>query len=229
MKTFLFTSVAVIALVLYTSCSRNNSREEQQAGIATRVTEKPADLSQYSRATFAAGCFWCEEAIFESIQGVAEVISGYAGGRTQNPSYEEVGTGSTGHAETVEVYYDSTVIDYPTLLRVFFASQDPTQVNRQGPDIGTQYRSVIFYRNEVERQLARQYIDRLNNSGQYERPIATEVVPYTTFWPAEEYHQDYIRHHPGDSYVQHESLPRLRRTHERVPDLVRTDWTPPGK
>ena len=172
-------------------------------------------------ATFAAGCFWCEEAIFESVKGVAEAISGYAGGHTDNPTYEEVGTGTTGHAESVEVYYDPSVIDYQNLLRVFFASQDPTQVNGQGPDIGTQYRSVVFYRSPEEKRLAEQFIDRLNRSGKYGRPIATQVVQYTKFWPAEEYHQDYIRHHPDDRYVRHESIPRLRRTQQQVPDLIK--------
>lgn len=228
MKTILL--FAVIAIAFSSSCS-HQPEGKQQAGIATMVSEKKSgiDLSQYSKATFAAGCFWCEEAVFESVKGVEEVISGYAGGTTKNPSYEEVGTGKTGHAESVEIYYDSTVVDYPSLLKVFFASQDPTQVNGQGPDIGTQYRSIVFYRNPVEQQLVRQYITALNNSGKYDKPIAAQVVPYTEFWPAEDYHQDYIVHHPNDSYVQHESLPRLRRTQQQVPELIRPERSVLGK
>lgn len=228
MKTILL--CAVIAIAFSLGCAQQ-PEGKQQAGIATTVSEKKSgiDLSQYSKATFAAGCFWCEEAVFESVQGVEEVISGYAGGTTKNPSYEEVGTGKTGHAESVEIYYDSTVVDYPSLLKVFFASQDPTQVNGQGPDIGTQYRSIVFYRNPVEQQLVGQYITALNNSGKYDKPIAAQVVPYTEFWPAEDYHQDYIIHHPNDSYVQHESIPRLRRTQQQVPELIRPDRSVLGK
>src|ERR1700704_1028960 len=145
---------------------------------------KPVDLSKFKQATFAAGCFWCEEGVFESVKGVAEAESGYAGGNTKNPTYEEVESGITGHAETVNVYYDSTVVDYPTLLKVFFASQDPTQVNGQGPDTGTQYRSIVFYRNETEKKLTNEYIDQLNKSGKYSKPIAAQVVPFTVCWKA---------------------------------------------
>lgn len=217
---------AVIAVALCTGCSQNDRAERLADG--AQVVEKTAhqtatDLSQYSKATFAAGCFWCEEAIFESIHGVTEAISGYAGGSTTNPSYKEVGSGKTGHAESVEVYYDSAVVDYPALLRVFFASQDPTQVDGQGPDIGTQYRSVVFYRNAEEKRLAAQYIAKLNSSGAYSRPIATQVVAYTRFWQAEDYHQNYVRNNPYDPYVQRESIPRLRRTLRQVPDLVKPE------
>lgn len=181
------------------------------------------DVSKYSRATFAAGCFWCEEAVFESIKGVAEAVSGYAGGTTSNPTYKEVGSGKTGHAESVEVYYDSSVVDYPALLRVFFASQDPTQADGQGPDIGPQYRSLVFYRNAAEKRTAEQYIASLNKSGRYSKPIATQVVAYTRFWKAEDYHQNYVRNNPYDPYVQRESLPRLRRTQAQVRDLLKPE------
>jgi peptide methionine sulfoxide reductase msrA/msrB len=170
-------------------------------------------------ATFAAGCFWCEENIFENVIGVKDVISGYAGGKEKKPTYESVGSGRTGHAEAFEFAYDSSVISYPQLLKVYFASQDPTQVNGQGPDHGTQYRSVVFYRNEAEKKMVEDYILALNNSGKYSSPIATEVLPFTQFWIAEEYHQDYIKHHPENPYVQHESIPRFNRTKERVPEF----------
>lgn len=176
-----------------------------------------------SKATFAAGCFWCEEAIFESVKGVKEAISGYAGGAEENPTYEQVGSGATGHAEAIEVYYDSTQVSYPTLLKVFFASQDPTQVNGQGPDKGKQYRSIAFYNNAGEKKLIEDYIEQLTKSGAYSKPIATQVIPYTKFWKAEEYHQNYVQHNPGERYVQLESIPRLRRTQKAVPELIKPE------
>lgn len=181
------------------------------------------NLSSYNKATFAAGCFWCEETVFESVKGVAEVVSGYAGGSTKNPTYEEVGNGTTGHAESFEIYYDSTKVNYQTLLKVFFASQDPTQVNGQGPDIGSQYRSIAFYRNIHEKKMIENYIDELNKSGKYKKPIATQVTPYKEFWKAEEYHQNYIQHHPTDGYVQHESIPRIKRTQKQFPAFFKPD------
>ncbi|MEO5569638.1 MAG: bifunctional methionine sulfoxide reductase B/A protein [Bacteroidia bacterium] len=181
------------------------------------------NLSSYNKATFAAGCFWCEETVFESVKGVAEVISGYSGGAKKNPTYEEVGSGTTGHAESIEIYYDSTKVSYQTLLKVFFASQDPTQVNGQGPDKGTQYRSIAFYRNPNEKQLIENYINELNKSGKYKKPIATQVIPYKEFWKAEDYHQNYIQHHPEDGYVKHESIPRIKRTQKQFPELYKPE------
>ena len=188
-----------------------------------RDNKQTKNLSSYKKATFAAGCFWCEETVFESLKGVVEVISGYSGGDTKNPSYEEVGSGTTGHAESFEIYYDSTNVNYQTLLKVFFASQDPTQVNGQGPDEGTQYRSIAFYRTLNEKTLIENYINELNKSGKYKKPIATQVVPYKEFWKAEEYHQNYIQHHPTDSYVQHESIPRVKRTQKQFPELFKPE------
>jgi peptide-methionine (S)-S-oxide reductase len=175
-----------------------------------------------SEATFAAGCFWHEETLFESIKGVGEVVSGYAGGTTKNPTYEDLETGTTGHAETVNLKYDSTKITYLQLLKVFFDSQeDPTQVNGQGPDEGTQYRSIIFYRNATEKKEAESYIAGLNKSGKYKRPIAAQVVPYTVFYKAEAYHQHYIDHHPENGYVQHVSIPDIKRYQAAHPDMVK--------
>jgi peptide-methionine (S)-S-oxide reductase len=196
-----------------------------------RADAKPAskELSRSSQATFAAGCFWCVEAVFESVKGVQEAVSGYAGGETKNPTYEEVGSGTTGHAESVTVYYDSSVVDYPTLLKVFFASQNATQVNGQGPDHGTQYRSIVFYRNQKEKEEAESYIAQLNKSGKYDAPIAAQVVPYTQFWKAEEYHQDYIQHNPGNSYVQYESIPRIKHFQVQFPELIKPEKSLIGK
>jgi peptide-methionine (S)-S-oxide reductase len=179
--------------------------------------------STLSKATFAAGCFWCEEAVFESVRGVKEAVSGYAGGQTQKPTYEEVGEGTTGHAEAVEIYYDAAKVTFQELLKAYFASLDPTQVNGQGPDHGTQYRSIIFYRNADEQKAAEAYILMLNQSGKYNKPIAVEVKPFSVFWKAEDYHQDYVVHHPENPYVQHESLPRLARTQKQIPELLKKE------
>ncbi|MBL7806107.1 MAG: peptide-methionine (S)-S-oxide reductase MsrA [Saprospiraceae bacterium] len=204
-----------IALIFLAACTANTPTPNTTPGAP------PADLSTYHRATFAGGCFWCEEAIFERITGVAEVISGYSGGSEPNPSYEQVGSGATGHAEAFEVYYDSSKIDYPSLLRVFLASIDPTQVNGQGPDRGMQYRSIVFYNNETERGIADQALSNLAQSGKYTRPIVVQLIPFQKFWPAEDYHQNYVQHHPENPYVQHESLPRMKRTLQQVPELVK--------
>ncbi|MEO6290112.1 MAG: peptide-methionine (S)-S-oxide reductase MsrA [Ginsengibacter sp.] len=181
------------------------------------------ELAKYSQATFAGGCFWCEESIFESVKGVKEVISGYSGGTEQNPTYEEVGRGSTGHAETVNIYYDSAEVSYETLLKVYFASEDATQVNGQGPDIGRQYRSIIFYRNVNEKAEAEDYKKELNASGKYDEPIAAEIEPFVKFWEAEDYHQNYIVKNPGVPYVRMESIPRIKKFQQQFPDLIKPD------
>lgn len=191
-------------------------------GVAMVFQKEDLD-TKLSVATFAAGCFWCEEGVFESVKGVRQVISGYAGGAEANPTYEQVGSGSTGHAESIEVYYDSSKVSFPSLLKVFFASQDPTQVDGQGPDHGKQYRSIAFYRNETEKQSIDNYIQQLNQSKAYSKPIVTQVVPFVKFWPAEDYHQDYIQHNPGDTYVQVESIPRIKRTQKAVPELIKPE------
>jgi peptide-methionine (S)-S-oxide reductase len=188
---------------------------------ATANELKATEQKKLKKATFAAGCFWCEEKVFESVNGVKDVISGYSGGKKQNPTYEEVGTGTTGHAEAFEFEYDPAVISYKNLLKVFFASQDPTQVNGQGPDHGNQYRSIIFYRDEEEKKIAQDYIRELNKSGKYTKPIATEVTAYSVFWKAEAYHQDYIKQHPDNPYVQHESIPRFERTKSSVGEFFK--------
>jgi peptide-methionine (S)-S-oxide reductase len=223
--------VSLFILISFSSCAqKGKSTAAQKDDVAqSQDTLTSKDLSKYKQATFASGCFWCVEGVYESVNGVAEAISGYAGGETKNPTYEEVGAGRTEHAESVTVYYDSAIVDYPTLLRVFFASQDPTQVNGQGPDHGTQYRSIIFYRNDQEKKLALDYINVLNTSGKYAEPIAAQVVPFTEFWKAEEYHQDYIQHNPNNPYVKHESIPRIKRFQEQMPELIKPEKSLLGK
>lgn len=179
------------------------------------------DLSQYKKAYFASGCFWCVEAIFESVDGVAEAVSGYAGGKEKNPTYQQVGSGQTGHTEAVEVYYDPEVISFETLVIVFYGSHDPTTVNGQAPDYGTQYRSAIFYQNESEKKIALAYKTKLDESKKYSDPIATEISKLTTFWKAEDYHQDYERLNPNQPYVRQVSVPRLNRFKKKFPELLK--------
>lgn len=162
-------------------------------------------------ATFAEGCFWHAEIVFQSLVGVRDAVSGYAGGNTTNPTYETVASGRTGHAESVQVYYDPTKISYETLVAAFFASQDPTTIDRQGNDIGTEYRSIAFYRDENEKKIIETVINRLTASKKYRSKIVTQVVPLTKFYPAESYHQEYISNNPGNSYVQNVSIPDFEK------------------
>jgi len=165
--------LAILIAGSVSSCGQTVSYQTaQQVAANFEKDVVPKDLSKYSQATFAAGCFWHEETLFESVKGVVHAVSGYAGGTTRNPSYEELETGTTGHAETVNVYYDSSKISYATLLKVYFESQeDPTQVNGQGPDESTQYRSIVFYRNATEKAMAEAYKQQMDRSGKYKRPL----------------------------------------------------------
>ncbi len=160
-------------------------------------------------AAFAEGCFWCSEHIFEAVIGVDSAVSGYAGGTVANPTYELVNTETTGHAETVLVYYDPKVITYSELANVFFTSHDPTTPDQQGPDKGSSYRSILFYMTPEEKLIADKALDDYSSSGMFRNPIVTEVKSLTDFYRAEEYHQDYIEHNPGSPYVQGVSLPRF--------------------
>ncbi len=186
--------------------------------------QKPAlDFNKLDTATFAGGCFWCVEASFEQIKGVAEAVSGYAGGKEKSPTYNQVSQGLTGHAETVEIYYDPNTIDYETLLDIFFTAHDPTQLNRQGPDVGKQYRSVIFFHNEKQQKLARSKIRELNESGEYTKEIVTHLVPYSKFWVAEDYHQDYERHHPDNPYIVSVSRPKIEKVAKKFSHLLKEE------
>ncbi len=162
-------------------------------------------------ATFAGGCFWAQEEGFDQLRGVREVISGYSGGNVPNPTYQQVGTDRTGHAESVQVYYDPNVISYADLLTAFFAGHDPTTLNRQGPDVGRDYRSVAFYRTPAEKEAILAAIQRINASKHYPNPVVTEVVPFSVFYPAERYHQNYCKLHPDQRYIQSVSLPKVEK------------------
>ncbi|UPZ37230.1 peptide-methionine (S)-S-oxide reductase MsrA [Sphingobacterium sp. PCS056] len=162
-------------------------------------------------ATFAAGCFWCVEAQFKTLEGVQQVISGYTGGKTNNPTYVQVSTGATGHAEAVNVLYDPQKIKFDTLLKAFFIAHDPTQLNRQGNDVGTQYRSAIFVHDKQQLSKVNYYLQKMKEEHLYERPIVTEVVPYSTFYKEEDYHQDYYANNQDDRYCQYVIKPKLEK------------------
>lgn len=162
-------------------------------------------------ATFGSGCFWCAEAIFQRVNGVRRVTSGYAGGEVENPTYPQVCAGTTGHAETVQVEYDPAEISYAELLEVFWKTHDPTTPGRQGNDVGPQYRSVIFYHNEDQRELAEEYRDRLNRAGAWDSPIVTEIQPLKNFYRAEDYHQNYYNTHGSVGYCRMVISPKLKK------------------
>ncbi|WP_276167574.1 peptide-methionine (S)-S-oxide reductase MsrA [Zobellia alginiliquefaciens] len=214
-----------IFLLASTSCqSHVEKKKPAQTSLAKKVAIKLTnqDLSNFETAYFASGCFWCVEAIFESVKGVKEVVSGYSGGTEKNPTYEQVGGGMTSHAEAVKVYYDPKVISFTALVQVFFGSHDPTTLNRQGPDRGPQYRSIAFYKNDKEKQIIDGYIKALKDQNVYDgTPITTEVTKFTKFYDAEDYHQDYERKHPNNSYITNVSVPRLNRFKENFQEYLK--------
>jgi peptide-methionine (S)-S-oxide reductase len=186
-------------------------------------SEKPLPsppLAGQQTAVLAGGCFWGVNAVFQHLKGVSQVVSGYAGGDLAAPSYEAVSRGTTGHAEAVSISYDPAKISYSQLLEVFFSvAHDPTEKNRQGPDSGTQYRSAVFYANEAQKEQALAYIDQLNKARAFPAPIVTEVVPLKRFYPAEDYHQNYLARHPHEPYIVINDLPKLQALRQRFPAL----------
>ncbi|MGB5459380.1 MAG: peptide-methionine (S)-S-oxide reductase MsrA [Eudoraea sp.] len=215
----------LLAITLFTTSCESKIKNKIEPAKEVVLAEKYSkqDLQKYETAYFASGCFWCVEAIFESVKGVKEVISGYAGGTEENPTYEQVSYGKTSHAEAVEVYYDPKEISYIELVQVFFGSHDPTSLNRQGPDRGAQYRSIAFYKNPEEKKIIETYMVALEESGNYEDPIVTEVTAFTKFYNAEDYHQDYERKNPNNSYVRQVSIPRLNRFKNNFPDYLKKE------
>lgn len=207
-------------LLFFGACQYNKSNSPLEELTPTNAKPPSPPTEGLSKAYFASGCFWCVEAIYESVRGVEESISGYSGGHTENPTYESSNTGETGHAEAVEIHYDSTVVDFPTLVDVYFGSQNITQVNGQGPDRGSQYRSIVFYQNEMEKQIIQEKIDALNKEIAPQK-VAAEVKPFEKFWVGEDYHQNYERLHPKQSYIQAVSIPRLKRFQEKFPHLLK--------
>lgn len=197
---------AIAVLVIFGGCAMSQNNELK---IPAGIKQKPS--GNEAVACFSEGCFWHTEIVFQSLTGVRDAISGYAGGSKNNPDYEKVNSGETGHAETVQVYYDPSKISFETLVKAFFASHDPTQVNRQGNDMGTQYRSIAFYSNENEKKTIDAEIKKLTIEKKYSGKIVTEVKAISKFYPAEDYHQEFILNHPDNSYVKNVSIPDFLR------------------
>jgi methionine-S-sulfoxide reductase len=172
-------------------------------------------------ATLAAGCFWCIEAVFDDLKGVEDVVSGYAGGHTINPTYREVCDGNTGHAEVAQIKFDPSVISFKEILQVFFAVHDPTTPNRQGHDVGTQYRSAIFYHNDEQKRVAEEVIDEVTKEGIYDDPIVTEVTPLDKFYPAEDYHQEYFANNPNQPYCTAVVAPKVAKFRKKFVDRLK--------
>ena len=211
--------IPLFIIALLFSCQNSAQvNKEQNAVINAKPVEVPMKNGK-AKAYFASGCFWCVEAVYESVKGVDEVINGYSGGHTSNPTYEASNTGRTGHAEAVEVIYDPQVISFSTLVDVYFASQNPTQVNGQGPDNGSQYRSIIFYQNDNQKQIILEKKEALSKI--LNKEVAAEVYPFQKFWIAEDYHQNYEKLHPENRYVQGVSVPRLNRFKAKMPELLK--------
>ncbi len=185
------------------------------------MSQQPSSEKELEVATLAAGCFWCTEAAFNIIKGVERIEPGYTGGVVPNPSYEQVSTGTTGHAEAAQIYFDPKVISYREILEIFFSMHDPTSLNRQGADVGTQYRSAIFYHNQEQKETAERLIEELNNEGIWDRPIVTEIVPLQHFYKAETYHKDYYKKHPKEPYCQSVVAPKIAKLQERFLDKIK--------
>lgn len=181
----------------------------------------PQSKSAHETATLAGGCFWCLEAVYDNLKGVTDVVSGYAGGKVQNPSYQDVCGGRTGHAEVVHVMFDPAEISYREILEVLFSIHDPTTLNRQGADVGTQYRSAIFYHSPAQKQIAEQFINELNAEQIWRSPIVTELTPFTEFFPAEQYHQEYFANHPDQGYCQVVIAPKLAKFRHKFTDRIK--------
>ena len=188
---------------------------------STPAADDTADDKPMAKATFAGGCFWCTEAVYKEIKGVKEVTSGYIGGKNPNPTYKQVCTGLTGHAEAVEIEYDPDLVPYEKLLEVFFATHDPTTLNRQGADVGTQYRSGVFYHDDDQKQIAEKVIERLNVARVFPQRIVTEVTEASTFYPAEDYHQDYFENNPFQPYCQAAVSPKVAKVRKVFKDLLK--------
>lgn len=191
------------------------SENQNEKGASNQMTD-------LKKATFGSGCFWCTEAVFERLNGVHSVVSGYSGGSVENPTYEEVCNGTTGHAEVTQITYDPDVITFDELLEVFWKTHDPTTLNRQGNDIGTQYRSVIFYQDEEQKKLAEKYKEELDRSGAWDKPIVTEISPLTNFFKAEDYHQDYYQNNPNQGYCAFVIAPKVDKFEKVFKDKLKS-------
>jgi peptide-methionine (S)-S-oxide reductase len=222
MKTFIAFLILSGIFATQASCQSGTNKTNQEAAVQAQQTKTPVQVplqNGMERAYFASGCFWCVEAIYESVRGVQESISGYSGGHTENPTYQSSNTGRTGHAEAVEIIYNPKEITFSDLVDVYFGSQNITQVNGQGPDRGSQYRSIIFYQNEEQKNIIDAKINVLEKEVG-EGNVAAQVIPFEKFWEGEAYHQNYEKRNPGNPYIQNVSIPRLKKFQKKFPHLL---------
>lgn len=211
---YLILLVAISTLLLISF----NSRAQQQSNMAENSS---MDTENLQKATLGAGCFWCVEAVFEELKGVKSVKAGYAGGDVMNPTYKQVSYGNTGHAEVTRIVYDPEVVTFEQLLEVFWHTHDPTTLNRQGPDVGPQYRSAIFYHNEEQKKIAEQSMAKTDNSGLWEDPIVTEITPLKNYSEAEDYHQNYYENNPNAGYCRVIIAPKLKKFRKEFSHMLK--------
>lgn len=209
--------VIITFSALFIACASPTQQVDSQREAQPVVQLDTANLEE---ATLAGGCFWCVEAVLERLKGVSSVVSGYAGGKEANPSYEDVSYGRTNYAEAVRVYFDPKVISYKEVLEVFFTLHNPTQKDGQTPDLGRQYRSAVFYHNDAQKQVLEAYVKELNASGKYDKPIVTEIEALTTFYPAEDYHQNFYVNHPNHPYILQWLVPKLKKEDKYFADKI---------
>ncbi len=221
MKRFGF--IIPIVFIYFFTSSGCEKRETNAHSENKKESGDTINMDSLQIATFGSGCFWCTEAIFERLNGVVKVESGYSGGKVENPTYEEVCTGTTGHAEVTQITYDPSIITFDELLEVFWKTHDPTTLNRQGNDVGTQYRSVIFYHNKEQKELAEKYKAELDKSGVWDNPIVTEISPFINFYSAEKYHQDYYNNNPNQGYCTFVITPKVEKFEKVFKDQVEED------
>ena len=206
----------ILIILLLAGC--NESKSENKTENKNNMSEQNSTLET---ATFGSGCFWCTEAIFERVKGVESVVSGYSGGSVINPTYQEVCNGTTGHAECTQIKFDPAIVSYDELLEIFWKTHDPTTLNRQGNDVGTQYRSVIFYHNENQKQKAEYYKNKLNEENIWDKPIVTEITRFEKFYPAEDYHQEYYDNNPNQGYCAYVITPKVEKFEKIFKDKLK--------
>jgi peptide-methionine (S)-S-oxide reductase len=220
MKIFL----SLFCILAVYSCARTNNNASDKKFEFSKMISDTTNTTQdtIETATFGAGCFWCVEAIFQNVNGVSKVVSGYSGGQIKNPSYKEVCMGTTGHAEVCQVTFDPRVVSFSELLEIFFGTHDPTTLNRQGADVGTQYRSAVFYHSEKQKSLAELAIKAGNESGNWADPLVTEVTAFSSFYPAEDYHNDYFNLHGEQPYCQMVIRPKVDKFKKKFSEYMKT-------
>lgn len=225
-KNFLVTGI----IILLTGISILGCKETKSINKESEFVNMDSDQNiNFENATFGGGCFWCTEAIYERVEGIHKVVSGYAGGHVDNPTYKQVCDGNTGHAEVIQISYDPSVVTYDELLEIFFKTHDPTTLNRQGNDVGEQYRSVIFYHNEEQKKKAEYYKAELDKSGAWENPIVTEISPLTNYFAAEDYHQDYYENNPDQGYCAFVIGPKIEKFEKVFKDKLKGKYSKQSK